>query len=389
MPKSKLISQETLILIILLTALLVLTSPCIVHVAATNGTKLAIEPPTTMIKRGEWFVIKITLTNVTDLYAWQVSIAYNNTILNCSEAWLPSGHIFDGKSFFNVTDLWPTYTLIGATLTGRPETTFNGSGVLCQLNFTSISVGNCSLYFCPPTKLEDSWGQPIDFIVEDCEVVVSPFDVSDLSINPNEVAPNETVQVSVNVTNVGGAEGTYKVKLWINDTEEATQEITLASKATQKVTFSVQRDAVGSYNVEVDGLNGTFRVLTPANIILTDLTVHPDEVFPDETVTVSVNLTNTGEIGGSHTVSLKVNGVTEDVKNVSVSDGASENVTFTVNREIEGEYVVQVDGLTSWFRVKAPPFPKTWLIISGILISAFVIGVAVLSYRRRREKRIV
>ncbi len=89
------------------------------------------------------------------------------------------------------------------------------------------------------------------------------FELSNLVVDPSEVGPGETVTVSIAVTNVSELEGTCTVTLKINNVVEATEDVTLAGGATETVTFPVSRDVEGTYNVEVDGLTGTFVVTAP------------------------------------------------------------------------------------------------------------------------------
>lgn len=88
-----------------------------------------------------------------------------------------------------------------------------------------------------------------------------------------------------------------------------------------------------------------------ATFQVSHLTVQPAEVQPKETVTVTVVVTNTGDMRGSHTVVLKINGQKEAEKTVSVAADASEIVTFSVTREEPGSYRVGVDGLSASFTV--------------------------------------
>ncbi len=90
------------------------------------------------------------------------------------------------------------------------------------------------------------------------------FELSNLVIDPSEVRPGGTVTISVDVTNVGELEGTYTITLRIDDVVEATEDVTLAGGATETVPFLISRDVEGTYNVEVDDLNGTFVVTPPS-----------------------------------------------------------------------------------------------------------------------------
>jgi hypothetical protein len=86
------------------------------------------------------------------------------------------------------------------------------------------------------------------------------FIVTDLSITPNEARPAEEVTISALVTNTGGSEGSYNVVLKVNDTQEATQEITLKAGNSKTVDFTLAKEVLGSYTVNVNDKVGQFRV---------------------------------------------------------------------------------------------------------------------------------
>ncbi len=89
------------------------------------------------------------------------------------------------------------------------------------------------------------------------------FSVSDLSIQPAEVQPNEIVTITVSVANTGGTEGSYSVVLNINGAKEAEKSVTIAAGSSQDVSFSVTREDAGSYSVSVAGLSRSFTVVAP------------------------------------------------------------------------------------------------------------------------------
>jgi len=95
----------------------------------------------------------------------------------------------------------------------------------------------------------------------------------------------------------------------------------------------------------------------PAAFTATELTISPDEVEPGETVTISVLITNTGDLQGDYEAILKINGTAIDSKDVTLAGGASEKVTFTTTREVAGTYKVEVATLAGTFTVKAVPPP--------------------------------
>lgn len=108
--------------------------------------------------------INVTVTNVTDLYAWQIKIYFDDSILqfeNVTGATIPKAgnvvndpyNIFWNKEIFPVSavvmkDLKTNnyYVKFGSTLLGDVPGV-NGSGVLCQLNFKGASTGTSYLNF--------------------------------------------------------------------------------------------------------------------------------------------------------------------------------------------------------------------------------------------------
>ena len=101
----------------------------------------------------------------------------------------------------------------------------------------------------------------------------------------------------------------------------------------------------------------TFAVLapppppTPATFEISSLSISANEVDIKTPVTISVLLMNTGETAGSYTVILKINGVTEETKEVSLIGGTQREITFTISQDTAGTYLVDVNGLIGSFTV--------------------------------------
>ncbi len=87
------------------------------------------------------------------------------------------------------------------------------------------------------------------------------FEVSSLNISPDAVVSGDLTTVTADVENIGEVEGTYTVILTIDGVEVQTQEITLAVGARETVTFSVVKEASGTYQVGIAELTGTLTVL--------------------------------------------------------------------------------------------------------------------------------
>ena len=223
------------------------------------------------------------------------------------------------------------------------------------------------------------------------------FAASDLAISPIEVTAGATVTISAVVTNTGNLAGDYEVILKINDEVVATTAIALDSGASQKVIFTSVKDKLGAYTVNIDGLTGTFVVKAPpaipvppkpAEFVTSGLIITPTMVDAGESVTISVLITNTGDLTGAYEVTLKLDNVAVATKNVSLDGGASQMVTFTTSKDVAGTYTIDIEGLSDTFTVRAalPPIPTiNWWLIGSLIAAAIIIGmIASLLYLRRR-----
>jgi len=113
------------------------------------------------------------------------------------------------------------------------------------------------------------------------------------------------------------------------------------------------------------------------------LSIYPTEVTLGEEVTISVTLTNTGNTEETYEVALKINGVVEDTREVTIGSGSSKTVTFTTARNVPGTYTVSTGGLSGSFVVRegAPSVLNWWLIggiIAGVVAVVTVIWLSVI-----------
>jgi hypothetical protein len=105
-----------------------------------------------------------------------------------------------------------------------------------------------------------------------------------------------------------------------------------------------------------------YQLPTPANIAFTGITISPQTVKADDKVTIQASVTNSGDLSGSYKLVLKINDRQVDSKEVMVAGGKTENVSFEVQRGIEAEYTVDVNGQKGRFTVGTPvetPPPAT------------------------------
>lgn len=268
---------------------------------------------------------------------------------------------FDFK--VDMHDLDIVNEVLGATV-GDPEyhvnKDVNDDGVIDETDVARIEA-----------DLGKTWCWPLEFTF------------SDPSISPAEPKVGEEVTVTATVTNEGEDEATYQAIMKLDGSPVDYEDVTLGAGASTTVTFKVTKDE-GSYNIDIGGETTTLTVagLAPATFSVTGLTVSPSEIETGDSATVTATVENTGDLSGTYTAELKVNGATEDTKDVTVGVGESETVTFTVSKEEEGTYSIDVGGKTGTLTVTAPPKPtQTWLYVGAAAVVIVVIAVYFLTRR--------
>ena len=202
------------------------------------------------------------------------------------------------------------------------------------------------------------------------QLVEAALAVSNLSISPAEVKPGDPITIVAIVGNTGDLEGTFDIVLLINEQAESRQVVTVEGKGTIPVIFTATRQEPGTYTVQIEDLTGTFTVVgvPPGLFSVSALQVSPEKIDAGEEVTITVDVANPGDVAGSLEVALKVNGVVEETKEVTVSAGETRMVTFTVTRDEAGVYNVEVDGQTGAFEVTVPSGAPIVLIIVIVLL---------------------
>ena len=180
---------------------------------------------------------------------------------------------------------------------------------------------------------------------------VAEFQVSALQVTPTEVVAGQTVNVQAKVKNTGGASGSYTAELIVDGKVVETREVNVGVGATETVSFIYSTNAMGSHNLELEGLNITFTVLKTAQFEISSLIVTPAEVKAGETATIRAEIENVGEVDGVYTYTLTVNGWKIDSWDITVIAGATEIVSLTYSTETAGTYILGVDGKTATLKV--------------------------------------
>jgi hypothetical protein len=140
---------------------------------------------------------------------------------------------------------------------------------------------------------------------------------------------------------------------------------------------------IGEPGADVEGKGKAGRVYIfqagAAAFTSSGLNIEPSSVDVGGTVTISVEVTNTGAKSGTHTVALMIDGEVEDETTVTLNPDESETVSFQVSAAEQGSYSVEVDGLTgsytSYTVTETPENPSFGDRIPGFPYEAIIIGL--------------
>jgi hypothetical protein len=214
------------------------------------------------------------------------------------------------------------------------------------------------------------------------------FQVTNLTINPEAAELNQSISISVKITNVGSGSGSYSADMLINGSFVETKTVQLGAGEATILDFTVKETTSGNYFVNVGNLSGGFLIqnlvpvptITPVptptpnptstpvpslkipdSLRVSDLNVFPFETWVNTPVEISVNLTNVGDSAINYSLPFKINNLIGTAETAEYSVGESLIVRVNVTGGAEGTYTVTVGNLSSSFQVV--PTGKHMLIV--------------------------
>ncbi len=182
------------------------------------------------------------------------------------------------------------------------------------------------------------------------------FEVSNLIVEPAQAQPGQAIMIVATVTNTGESTGSYTAELKLDNNVIQSQSVSLVPEKSHMVSFTITKETVGTYTINLGGLAGQFTILQPAAFQLTDFLILPTEATQGEPVSIVARVTNNGGSAGEYTAELKINDTVIDTQTVSLDAAAYKVVTFTATtaEKNTGTYAVELGGMTGEFTVLPP-----------------------------------
>jgi hypothetical protein len=159
------------IIVACLLAILVVVVLVYVILSSPSSTVLSVEPRTVHEAVGQTFTVNVSISNIADLYGWQIDCSWNQSVLNVTNVIEGPMLRSSGNSTFfspevdaaagNLSALCTRKNSLGSSVVG-----VSGSGTLMTIQFKVIASGECDLNLYN-TQLLDSKIQTISHTVQD------------------------------------------------------------------------------------------------------------------------------------------------------------------------------------------------------------------------------
>ncbi|OYR42841.1 CARDB domain-containing protein [Halorubrum sp. Hd13] len=170
------------------------------------------------------------------------------------------------------------------------------------------------------------------------------FRTTNPDIESDTVLESEPTEVTATIVNVGTESGTHTATLVVDGESVATQALDIGPGDSETVVFSRAFDEADEYAIAVNNdTAGTLSVLEPANVSIRETTLSSETITAGESVTVTVVLTNDGDVDGELTTQLRDGNATLGTDIRTVGPDANETVRFNRTFETSGDYDLAVN----------------------------------------------
>lgn len=282
---------------------ILITAIPITHSATTT---VDFAPRQTVRLINETFKLNVTVSDVTNLNAWQITISFNPEILNCTNISIPSDNIFAGYSvFFPSPKINNSLGQLTAFCAIEGTTGVSGSGKLVTIGFKGKKIGVTSLNFLNlmEIRLDGTYLQDPNY-----NIIPSQFTVGIVEV----VSPG----FQLNLFDVTQNSNVYKVAIRTNSTITNFQFNQTFKELSFYATGSTGTGGCSIVTIPKALLNDTLLVLldgTPIQIFISSLKTLPENSthcftyfnYAHSTRSIKIRLTLPGDLTGDRKVDVK------------------------------------------------------------------------------------
>lgn len=172
------------------------------------------------------------------------------------------------------------------------------------------------------------------------------FKVTGLAIDPAEnILVGSTITMTATVSNTGETKGTYSPKVTLDGKAVDVASISIEPGKDKTLTLKIDVQDNGDHEIALDDQKLAFKALNPASIIATDMKLAKAYAKPNETVNITVTLKNSGDVAGTYSLEVFLNGSSAYKEDIPVDANSQKDVPLTVTEPKAGNYLLQVESM--------------------------------------------
>lgn len=282
-----------------------------------------------------------------------------------------------------------TSRTINASVLGQSGSfTINASGVLSSATALSSPDGKVQLSFNANTAINIQ-GQSLT-VTKETSPPSPPADtrlIVAYKFSPDNATFEPPLTLTLKYDLAALPAGVVESGLFIAYWNGSKWSAVLSNVDTQAKVMTAQ---ISHFSVfAVLGMAGNAAAPAPASFTVSDLKVSPTSVKPGEQVTITATIANSGGTESSYNAVLKINGVDEAQKQVTLGPKGKQEITFTTSQETAGSYDVNVGDTSGSFKVSTPATTpsgskQSWLVPGVIAVVILLLIFFVIALLRRR-----
>jgi len=258
---------------------LVLSTTFLQPLTNADATVVSVSPSTVTVSMGQNFSIDVSIDSVADLYAWELKLSWNPSLLDFVGAakgpFLEAG----GTTYFTFAlNATAGYVIVDCTLLGMVRGV-NGNGVLTTMTFYVRNAGESPLNLYDVTLI-NSLELPIsNTAVDGYGYFAYQHDVAvtNVTVSPLTVLPGELVNVNVTTFDQGANAEAFNITVYANTQTVGTQSVSLSSNSSTTVAFTW--DTTGF-------AKGEYAISASASIVAGEVDTADNTKFADNNITI-------------------------------------------------------------------------------------------------------
>lgn len=223
--------KRTVFLILLITLIGISSAPAVFSI---ENAELSLAPEHSYPLVEESFIVNVTVTNVIDLYNWQIKLTFNPSIINCVEVTIPEDNLFADHETTTGVEINNALGFLRA-FNGLWELKgVNGSGKLCQIKFNTSYPGISILTFTDRMEVDGTYLQnsefnniPFEASEGTVQVVGENYQLYVFHVTQNETSYNITIYTNSNITDFNFSELSQKIRFTAANTPNSTSSCTV------------------------------------------------------------------------------------------------------------------------------------------------------------------